>query len=278
MALATNTSTGTIKLAGDLNGNNDATAPELTLTGVVAGEYLIPILTIDSKGRITNVDDVDDTSLQPFLPEASSTIKGVVQINESNGLSVTGGVLSFSSTVDPIDDATTTSKGIVQIDETNGLSINAGVLGIDFGTNTTFGTVKSANTSHITIVDGMVDVGSGVALNNQDNVFTKTQSVTINTLTYNVNITPDGAVSNVMEVTLTGNTTLENPTNLIAGAFYSVQITQDATGSRTMAYGTAFKFKGGVVPILSTAANSIDILTCISDGTNLYSTLTKDLS
>ena len=63
-------------------------------------------------------------------------------------------------------------------------------------------------------------------------------------------------------MTLAGNRTLANPTNIVAGQSGSIFVTQDATGSRTLAYGSYFKFAGGstAAPVLSTAAGSVDRL------------------
>jgi hypothetical protein len=68
-------------------------------------------------------------------------------------------------------------------------------------------------------------------------------------------------LSNTFTVTLTGNTTLSNPTNLADGQILNWYIVQDGTGSRTMAYGSSFKWAGGSVPALSTAAGSVDMIT-----------------
>jgi hypothetical protein len=59
---------------------------------------------------------------------------------------------------------------------------------------------------------------------------------------------------------MAGNYTLSNPTNEKPGQNGFIQITQDATGSRTLAYGSEWKFPSGSDPVLSTAANSIDVL------------------
>jgi hypothetical protein len=71
-------------------------------------------------------------------------------------------------------------------------------------------------------------------------------------------------------VTLGGNRALANPTGLVAGGTYCLIVKQDATGGRTLSYGTAYKWPGGTAFVLSTAANAIDVLTFIYDGTNLY--------
>lgn len=57
-----------------------------------------------------------------------------------------------------------------------------------------------------------------------------------------------------------GNYTLDNPTNTKNGQAGEIIITQDGTGSRTLAYGTNWKFAGGSDPVLSTAAGAVDVL------------------
>jgi hypothetical protein len=55
-------------------------------------------------------------------------------------------------------------------------------------------------------------------------------------------------------------------------------ITQDSTGSRTATFGTdtstSVKFAGGT-PALSTASNSIDVVTIFNDGTNYLGNIAK---
>lgn len=84
------------------------------------------------------------------------------------------------------------------------------------------------------------------------------QRGTITALTDGATITPDLAASNNFSVTLAGNRTLANPTNIVAGQSGSVFITQDGTGSRTLAFGSYWDFAGGTAPTLSTAASSVD--------------------
>ena len=84
------------------------------------------------------------------------------------------------------------------------------------------------------------------------------QRGTITALTDGATITPDLAASNNFSVTLAGNRTLANPTNIVAGQSGSVFITQDGTGSRTLAFGSYWDFAGGTAPVLSTAAASVD--------------------
>ena len=97
---------------------------------------------------------------------------------------------------------------------------------------------------------------------NVANTFNKGQAVAPFALTDGATIAVDASQSNIFTVTLGGNRTLANPTNLVAGQTLIFYFTQDATGSRTLAYGTDFKFPGGVAPTLTTAANATDALSC----------------
>jgi hypothetical protein len=85
-----------------------------------------------------------------------------------------------------------------------------------------------------------------------------TLAATITALTDGATITPDFSASCNFSVTLGGNRTLANPSNLTAGQSGSIFITQDGTGSRTLAYGSQYDFIGGTAPTLSTAANAVD--------------------
>lgn len=93
------------------------------------------------------------------------------------------------------------------------------------------------------------------------NVFTKGQAVTPVALSDAATIATDASLSNSFYVTLGGNRTLANPTNLQSGQVLNWKIKQDGTGSRTLAYGSKFKWVGGSAPSLSTAANARDIIT-----------------
>lgn len=101
----------------------------------------------------------------------------------------------------------------------------------------------------------------GVALLADANVFTKAQTVTPVVLTDAASIATDAATSNHFTVTLAGNRTLANPTNLVNGVILNWKIKQDGTGSRTLAYGSKFKWAGGTAPTLSTAAGARDFIT-----------------
>ena len=92
-------------------------------------------------------------------------------------------------------------------------------------------------------------------------------------------ITPDFADKNNFTVTLGGNRTLGNPSNLTAGQSGVIVINQDAAGSRTLLYASNWKFAGGTAPELSTGANDIDVLSYfVVSSTVILATLGADFS
>ena len=108
--------------------------------------------------------------------------------------------------------------------------------------------------------------------------YTATQNFNATTLSDGANISWDAAANQVASVTLAGNRTLDNPTNMVDGATYILTVKQDATGTRTLAYGTAYKWSGGTAPTLTTDASAIDIITFVCDGTSMYGVATLDFS
>lgn len=90
--------------------------------------------------------------------------------------------------------------------------------------------------------------------------FSAAQRGAITALTDGATITPDFALANNYSVTLGGNRTLANPTNITAGQSGAIFISQDGTGSRTLAFGTYWDFPTGTAPTLTTTANAVDLL------------------
>lgn len=101
---------------------------------------------------------------------------------------------------------------------------------------------------------------SAVAVKATAQSFTAAQRGAVSALTDGATITPDFSLANNYSVTLGGNRTLANPTNITAGQHGVIVITQDGTGSRTLAYGSYYKFPAGTAPTLTTTANAVDVL------------------
>lgn len=77
---------------------------------------------------------------------------------------------------------------------------------------------------------------------------------------------------------LTGNLTLNNPTNAKSGQSGFIFIPQDATGNRTLTLGNKFKFAGGV-PVLSVTPNAVDVISYyVRANGDIYCSLGKAFS
>lgn len=158
---------------------------------------------------------------------------------------------------------------------------------INFYTNATLAmTIASGgNVTLASLTNGLVKSTSGVLSNataGTDYVTpTGTTTLTNKTLTnpiYTSQALTDGAtitwnstLGTVATVTLAGNRTLAI-SNPVANTYYQLTVTQDGTGSRTLALPAGSKVIGGGAGTitLTTAAGSIDIITCWYDGTNYF--------
>lgn len=74
-------------------------------------------------------------------------------------------------------------------------------------------------------------------------------------------VTLNAAASSTFKVTLGGNRTLASPASPVDGQTITVEVIQDGTGSRTLAYGAAYQFPASIgTPVLSATAGARDFL------------------
>lgn len=139
------------------------------------------------------------------------------------------------------------------------------------------GTHKDASTTQKGVVelatDSEVNTGTDTA-----RAVTAASLYTTQTLTDAASIDWDLSLGAMATVTLTDNRALANPTNLVNGASYILIVKQDGTGSRTLSFGSTYKFPDGTDPTLTTGANAVDIIAFISDGTSLYGSFLGNFS
>ena len=110
------------------------------------------------------------------------------------------------------------------------------------------------------------------------NTWSKAQVGGVVALTDEATIAVDASLGNNFRVTLEGNRTLDNPTNLTDGWTFNIMVKQDATGSRTLAYGNKYAWAGGA-PTLTTTASARDQITGIYWSTEdiIVCTIMKDV-
>ena len=232
-----------------------------------ANTYVItptPAITDYVAGQIVTLSPANANTGSSTLAINGLTAKTIKTLDGAN---LTAGMLVASGVYLLIFDGTNfvllNASGITAI-AAGGTGANTAAtartnLGLAIGTNVQ---AYDANTAKTNVAQG----------------YTKTQNFTATTLTDASTVSWDASNNQVCTVTLAGNRTLGNPSNKVAGATYVLIVKQDATGSRTLAYNSVYKFPNGVTPILSTAANAVDILTFVTDGTNMYGVCQKAFS
>ena len=131
-------------------------------------------------------------------------------------------------------------------------------------------TLKVTNVAHETSTLNTLVFDNGGGSGN-GRVTTKGTIGEVITVSYASTITLDFRTANNFTVTLTGNTTFANPSNLAAGQSGIVFVIQDGTGSRTAAFGSYWDFSDGTAPTLSTGVNAVDMIAWVARSANKIS-------
>jgi hypothetical protein len=125
------------------------------------------------------------------------------------------------------------------------------------------------------LLNGAAAVTAGVAIQMVSSIMSaQVATPAVLALTFASTLNTNCALAQAFSTTLTGNMTLANPTNAVAGQTYRWFLKQDATGSRTLTLGSAFKTAGGA-PTLTTTASATDRYSAYYDGTTFWGTLDK---
>lgn len=115
-----------------------------------------------------------------------------------------------------------------------------------------------------------IPTSANVARLNVAQEYTKAQNFNATVLFDEANISWELSSNQVSEVILASDRNLDNPTNMQNGSTYVLTVRQDSAGSRTLTYGPAYLWPSGVVPVLTTTGHASDLLTFLSNGTNMF--------
>ena len=288
---AGNITSGNISATGNVTGGNILTTGIVSATGNITANYFLgngsqltglpatytnanvnTLLAawgsnaLSTTGNITggNIIGTSTGSQMPYLhltagAQATSYNSGTLTV--SGGIGATGNVWTRSNLV-----AGDAVANIVASATTGAISATGNITGAYFLGN------GSSLTSVVNLTDTQTVVG------NKSFTGTTTLGPYIETTAASVNsstsFTPTMSNGPVQKLTATANFALNLPSGMVTGQSITLIITQDATGSRVMTAAAAYKFAYGI-EILSTAANSIDVMSIFYDGTNYLCNLVK---
>jgi|TARA_R110002126_G_scaffold13327_4_gene57997 hypothetical protein len=244
-------------------------------TNVVdASDYFTAITTPSATITGGTITGITDLVVGDGGTGASTFTDGGVLLGSGTGAITAMAVLGNSEmivgdgTTDPVAESGTTLRTSIGV----GTGDSPQFTGVELG---------HANDSTITRVSaGLIAVeGNTVPLLALAQTFSKAQAGSITALSDGANISVDLSANNHFSVTLGGNRTLDNPTNIVAGTSGSFFITQDGTGSRTLAFGAYYDFPAGTAPTLTTTAAAVDRIDYIArTTTSLHCVWTGTLS
>jgi hypothetical protein len=207
--------------------------------------------------------DYNDLTNKPTIPTNTNQLTNGSNYITLSSLSATGDI-SYNNTTGVISYSMPTLKTV----NSNSLvgSGDITIAGLPIAGTTNQILVKNSNTDYDTTwsstITSLSVINSVLKGYNEGTPFVLT--------TTSGTISPDATNGNVQLVTINGNITINGFTNPIAGQSITLIITQDTTGSRLLT--STMKFAGGI-KTLSTAANSIDVLSIFYDGTNYLASL-----
>ena len=216
-------------------------------------------ITYDSKGLITAGSDATTADITP------STDRNYVT-------DVQSGVISNTSGINTGDETTSSIKSKLGITTLSGSNTGDQVLPtlVSLGAVPTSRVITINGTGLDLSSDRSYTINTGLTLTDLESsnvkaqTFQLTQPTAINSTT---TTTLDLSTGNLLELVLTGPTTLAFSNPKIGT--YIIKVKQDGTGGRTLTF-PSMKWSDAAVPTITTAANAIDLITLIYDGTHYY--------
>ena len=161
-----------------------------------------------------------------------------------------------------------TSNNISTVNNTGVLSISAGN-GISVNTSTGAVTVTNSGILNITGTTGI----TASTINGNTTLTNDLTEIVYNGGSVSGVLTPNRNYGSIQKYTLTGNITLNAPTNMASGQNLTLILTQDGVGGRLLTANSAYKFASSF-NTLSAGAGAIDMLNIFYDGSTYYVTLT----
>ena len=216
----------------------------IATAGTTGSATLIPVVTIDTYGRVTSITTAANP--QGTVTSVAATVPAFLSVTGSPITSTGTLAISYSGTALPVANGGTnaTSASITAFNNITGYTAS-GATGTT-STNLVFSTNPSITNPTVTnYVETLYAPSAGSAF------------------------TLDLANGTVQKFSLNANGTLTLPAS-VSGKSYVVIVTYSGAYTLTWAGGSTIKWPGGTAPTASSASGKFDIFSFFCDGTNTY--------
>jgi len=192
---------------------------------------------------------------------SGSTITGnLIGATSISGNNITTNAIRANNIV-----AATITGNLIAVNQISGNLIGTGAISSNHFSSGVTLNLANANTTVVNVQNQLAVFGMAY-----QNIVTLTDATTI---------TMNLAQTNNFTVTLGGNRALANATNFVSGQSGFLVIRQDGTGSRTLSFGTGWRFPSNSAPTLTTTASAVDLLVYSSrDSGNLVAQLITNVT
>lgn len=224
----------------------------------------------------------DHRHAMPATPKDTTAVTGVLKGNGANISAATAGTdylapgsaSTYGQAASTALSASTAAGAIMA--QAQGASGTAGAAFMTYHRPGVYATNFGLDTDNEWKFGGWSEVGVSYAFIHEKNyavkvlgtaqTFTKAQRGAFTALADASTVALNLSLSNQFDLVLEGNRTLGVPSNVVAGQQGIINIYQDATGSRTLAYSWIYGWAGGAAGVLSTPGCSRDMLAYSVDG------------
>ena len=236
-------------------------------TGAVAGQLWLDT-TSATTPTLKYYDGADDISLAT-IDHTANTVNWL-----DSTVSITGISTSATGTVLTLTDTSISSTQDIRLPTAKSIADDSGNEYLKFvKTASAVNEISITNSATGTSPDLSVtggDTNIGLSITTKGTGLIKFNDGAYNaegTLTDGATVTWDVGSSPVAKLTLGGNRTISAPTNGATGQFISIAVIQDATGSRTLTWNSAYEFTADTAPTLTTTVSKADLFVFRYNGT-----------
>jgi len=232
-----------LEFQGTLTSSVDITIPSVSKIYFVknntSGSFPITLKTAATTAKTT----VAQGGTAPFICDAVNVIAG----QDATGLGLgTAATLNFGTSVNELIPVSSADVRYIPTSTSSTISSEKA-----FSKNVTF----TSTTIHLgnSVFTAQISASSSAT-------FAGAVGTPIVSLSAATSLALDLSTGNDFAVTLTGDSTLENPSNAKIGQCGTIRLIQDGTGNHTFSFGDAYNFAGGTAPTNTKTSAAVDLL------------------